>query len=366
MEVLNKEESAVAEYRPFYAQLAELEQKNSALAFDYESPKGNKEARSHVNSLRLAKGALERTRKSAKEESLRIGRAIDAEAKEINARIEAMITVHQSAIDAIEQREKDRVAALATRLHEVSMTGAAAVVAADLVDAIATLEPVVIGDDWQEFKPKALEAKDAALRVLRQRHAERVEHEAREAELARLRAEEQARAQKEREEAIARAAVEKAQAEADRKAEAERIAAARAIAEAEARAKAEREAAERRELELKLAAEAAERRRVEAEQRAEQERIDAAARAERERKEAAERAIREAAEAVKREQERVAAAAALEAAEQAKREANKTHKARINRAALAALVAGGLSEECAKQCVTLIASGKVPAVLIAY
>jgi hypothetical protein len=366
MEVLTTVESAVAEYRPFYAQLVELEQKNTALAFDYESPKGNKEARSHVYALRQTKGALERTRKEAKEESLRIGRAIDAEAKEINARIEAMITVHQSALDAIEQREKDRVAALTTRLHELAMTGAAAITTVDIASAIAGLEPVVIGDDWQEYKTKALEAKDGALRTLRARHAERVEHEAREAELALLRAEAEARAQKEREEAIARAAVEKAQAEAARKAEEGRAAAARAIAEAEARAKAEREAAERRELELKLAAEAAERRRVEAEQRAEQERIDAAARAERERKEAAERAIRDAAEAVKREQERVAAAAALEAAEQAKREANKAHKARINRAALAALVEGGLSEECAKQCVTLIASGKVPAVSIAY
>jgi hypothetical protein len=366
MEVLTKEETAVAEYRPFYAQLADLEQKNAALAFDYESPKGNKEARSHVNTLRLTKGALERTRKSAKEESLRIGRAIDAEAKEINARIEAMITVHQSAIDAIEQREKERVAALTTRLHKIGMSGAEANTAIELSAAIDFLQPVIIGADWQEFKGQALEAKDGALRVLRQRLAERVEHEAREAELARLRAEEQARAQKEREEAIARAAVERAQAEAARKGEEQRVAAARAIAEAEARAKAEREAAERRELELKLAAEAAERRRVEAEQRAEQERVDAAARAERQAKEAAERAERQAAAAVKAEQDRVAAAELAAAAEQARREKDKKHKAAINRAALAALVAGGLPEECAKQCVTLIASGKVPAVSITY
>lgn len=366
MEVLNKQESAVAEYRPFYAQLVELEQKNASLVFDYESPKGNKEARSHVNTLRLTKGALERTRKAAKEESLRIGRAIDAEAKEINARIEAMITVHQEAIDAIEQREKDRVAALATRLHELANSGAAAGTAVDLAAAIAVLEPVVIGDDWQEYKTQALEAKDNALRVLRGRHAERVEHEAREAELARLRAEAAERERIEREAAIARAAEERAIAEAARKlAEA----AARAKMEAEAaerKAAEEREAAARRELELKLQAEQAERRRVEAEQRAEQERIEAAARAERQAKEAAERAERQAVEAVRREQERVAAAELAAAAEQARREKDKKHKAAINRAALAALVAGGLSDECAKQCITLIASGKVPAVSIEY
>lgn len=366
MEVLNKVDSAVAEYQPFYAQLAELEQKNASLVFDYESPKGNKEARSHVNTLRLTKGALERTRKAAKEESLRIGRAIDAEAKEINARIESMITVHQDAIDAIEQREKDRVAALATRLHVLTTTGVAAATAAELASAIADLEPLVIGEDWQEFKPQALEAKDNALRVLRARHVERVEVEAREAELARLRAEAIERDRVEREAAITRAAEERAKAEA-----------ARAAQEAEARAAAEREAAARRELELKLQAENAERRRIEAEQRAEQERVEAIARAERleqeakeraerQAKEAAAAAERQAAEAVRREQERVAAAEAAAAAEQARREADKKHKTKINRAALAALVEGGLSEECAKQCITLIASGKVPAISINY
>lgn len=366
MELLNREESAVAEYRPFYAQLAELEQKNSTLVFDYESPKGNKEARSHINTLRLTKGALERTRKSAKEESLRIGRAIDGEAKEINARIEAMITVHQSAVDEIEQREKDRIATLATRLHALQTMGANGTAAHDLSAAIDFLEPLVIGDDWQEFKAQALEAKDAVLRDLRQRHGEAVERENQEAELARLRAEAVERERLEREAAIVRAAEERARAEA-----------ARAAQEAEARAAAEREAAARRELELKLQAETAERRRVEAEQRAEQERIEATARAERaeqEAKEHAERqakeavkaAERQAAEAVRREQERVAAQQAAAAADLARREANRAHKAKINRAAVAAMVAGGLTEECAKQCVTLIASGMVPAVSISY
>jgi len=366
MEVLNKVESAVAEYRPFYAQLVDLEQKNATLVFDYESPKGNKEARSHVHALRQTKGALERTRKEAKAESLRIGRAIDAEASEINARIEAMISVHQDAIEAIEQREKQRVADLAERLANLRNTGAAAVDSVDLSKAIADLEPLVIGADWEEFKPQALEAKDEVLQALRRRLAERVDFELREAELARLRAEAAERERLEREAAIVRAAEERARAEA-----------ARAAQEAEARAAAEREAAARRELELKLAAENAERRRVEAEQRAEQERVDAIARAERaeqdakdraerQAKEAATAAERQAAEAVRREQERVAAEQAAAAAELARREANTKHKAKINRAALAALVVGGLTEECAKQCITLIASGKVPAVSIAY
>ena len=44
MELLDKKEFAVAAYKPFYDQLQELEKNNNAIAFDYESAKGNKEA----------------------------------------------------------------------------------------------------------------------------------------------------------------------------------------------------------------------------------------------------------------------------------------------------------------------------------
>lgn len=50
----------------------------------------------------------------------------------------------------------------------------------------------------------------------------------------------------------------------------------------------------------------------------------------------------------------------------AAREADKAHKARINRAALDAFVAGGMTEECAKQAITLIAQRKIPAISITY
>jgi hypothetical protein len=45
MELLDKKEFAVSAYKPFYDQLQELEKNNSSIAFDYESAKGNKEAR---------------------------------------------------------------------------------------------------------------------------------------------------------------------------------------------------------------------------------------------------------------------------------------------------------------------------------
>ena len=351
----NQVVTAVAAYSPFYAELATLEENNQKLTFDYESKKGNAEARSHVYKLRQSKGALERTRKAEKAESLRIGKAIDSEAAALEIRIEAMIKVHQAKLDEIDQREADRVAAQKERVQWFGMMGADAVTSAELSKAIERIESEVIGDDYEEFKADALILKDASLQALRTRRFDAVRKEEEAAELERLRAEAKAREQADRDAAIAKAAEDRAKAEAA--AEAQRVAAeqAKAIQDAENKAKAEREAGERRELELKLAAENAERRRVEQEQRAEQDRKDAIARAE-----------QQAAAAVEAEKQRVAAAQAAEAAEQAKRERNRAHKAKINSAALAAFVAGGMTEECAKLSVTLIASGKIPAVAIAY
>lgn len=355
MEILDAPKSAVAQYQPFYAQLAQLEKDNAALAFDYESKKGNKEARSHVNTLRLTKGALERTRKEAKEESLRIGRAVDAEAKEINARIEAMITVHQTKLGEIEKRETDRVEALKMRLEEITIWGFGDVTAEQIKVNVVSLEKLAIDDSWQEFAADAAKAKDARLAQLRAGLAAREQHEAEQAELARLRAEAVERAQRERDEAIAKAAAERAADEALARIKAEEEKARRAIEEAELKAKQEREAAERRELELKLQAEQAERRRVEAEQKAIRDAEEAAARAEAEKQ-----------RAIQAERDRQAAAAKAEADAQAKREANKAHRAKINNAALAAFVDGGIAEEIAKECIKLIASGKVPNVQINY
>lgn len=355
MELLDKKETAIAAYQTFYADLAALEEGNAKLAFDYESKKGNAEARSHVHKLRQSKGALERTRKAEKSESLRIGKAIDTEAAALEARIEAMIKVHQDAIDATEKREADRIALIKGCMENLAAHGADAKSAAALAAEINNMEAFCIGDDYAEFKTEALGLKDRTLQSLRIKLSEMQKAEAEAAELKRLREEAAARAQADRDTAIAKAAEDRAKAEAERKAEQASAAAKKAIQDALDAARSEREAAERRELELKLAAENAERRRIEQEQRAEREKQEAIARAE-----------QQAAAAVEQEKQRVARAKAAEEAEQTKREANRSHKAKINNAALAALVAGGMTDECAKQCIKLIASGAVPAVSISY
>lgn len=179
---------------------------------------------------------------------------------------------------------------------------------------------------YAEFTGAAAELKDKAIAALRAALERAQKREAEQVELARLRAAEAERKQKERDEQIAREAAERARRETEAKAVAERKA-------AEDATRREREAAERRELELKLQAEQAERRAAEAEAKA------------------------------KREAEQKATA---EKAEAARREADKAHRATINKAALDALVADGIAEDTAKAVITLIAKKGVPHVSINY
>ncbi|MFD0738286.1 hypothetical protein ACFQZQ_03145 [Lysobacter koreensis] len=151
-----------------------------------------------------------------------------------------------------------------------------------------------------------------------------------------------------------------------------------------AKIEADRVQAERDEAIRVQAAADAERTAAAAIEQAKQDAIEAESRREREAEEArqatiaaAERAEREQAEAVRQAEARAAEqAAAREAARLAveqeqreadeKRAANRKHCAAVNNTALVALMKAGLSDEAAKLAVTAIASGKVPAVSIAY
>ena len=103
----------------------------------------------------------------------------------------------------------------------------------------------------------------------------------------------------------------------------------------------------------------AERRRVESEERAKRDAQEAAERAERDRVAAVE------AERQRAERQRIAEQEAAAKA-QAEREANKEHMRRINREALAGIMAVGISEEQGKALIKAIASGAVPHVSISY
>lgn len=336
--------SEIVAYSEFRAQLGDLRKINSEVAFDYEDPKGNKDARSHIYKLRQTKAAVEKARQKEKAESLEYGRRVDADAKTIILEIEEMIDVHNRPLEVIEQREKDRVASHENNLSEIEVGGQQTaerwqdLPLQAMKDRLAEIDGESISaDQWEEFALRAAQAKEAALALIRDAIDRREKHDAEQAELARLRTESEARERADREEKIRQEAAAAAAKEAEQKAseERERVASEAALALA---------AAERREIELKLAAETAERQKVEAEQHA----ANAA-------KEAEERLQRDAAEKSKRETD-----------EAAEREADKKHRGAINRDSVGAFVKGGLTKDAAKQAVTLIAQKSIPHIHISY
>ncbi|HDL7468051.1 TPA: hypothetical protein PXO03_004090 [Yersinia enterocolitica] len=150
-------------------------------------------------------------------------------------------------------------------------------------------------------------------------------------------------------------------------------AAEKAKREAEEKAKRDIEAAEQRERDAKLAQERAEQAAKDAAAKAERDAKELAERVEREKQEAIaaeQRKAQEEADRIKREAQQKEDARLAEekrvADEAAARAANVEHKRTINQQAVANLVASGIPEECAVQCVKAIAKGQVSAIAITY
>lgn len=329
----------------------------SGHAPDLTTKKGRDAIASLAFKVRKAKTALDSLGKEQVDRLKEIPKKIDAERKRMREALDALADEVRAPLDRWQQAEEERqqrhqqgVEWFRLRADENRDLNAD-----ELRATIADVQSRTVGDTWEEYEAEAHRVKAWALEALNQALTAREKHDTEQAELARLRAAEAKREQKEREERIAREAAEQAQREADARAQAEREAVIRREQEAKA-------AADRRELELKLQAEQAEKAaaqakadKIAAEQRAEQDRLAAI-----EREKQAVEAARQA------EIKRQADAKAAEEAEAARREADKAHKGKVNRAALAAFVQGGMTEECAKLAVTLIAKGEIPAVAIKY
>jgi len=246
-----------------------------------------KKARQEVKGYRTA---LENKRKEIKAPALERCRLIDDEAKTITAallEIEEPIDQQIKAEEARKEAEKaakaeaerQRVAAIRTQIDTIKNHAAFAVgKSADaILKILSGVEGFEIGEDFQEFKPEAEQAKAETLDKIKALHEAQVQHEseqariaAERAELTRLRAEAEAR---EREAAAARAEQERkdreARAEQERKdreareaverEQAAKLAAERAAHEAELRKQREAQEAElkaQREAQAKADAEA--------------------------------------------------------------------------------------------------------------
>lgn len=353
---------------------------------DLKTAKGRERIASLAAKVSKSKVAVEKPGREYLKRLKEMPKVVEAELREFVDAMDALRDETRKPLsdwEAEQQARKDKHVDAVQAIHDFC-TDLTDISAAVLLESIASVEAIQMGDHWEEFETEAARAKESTLTKLRAALATRQQYEAEQAELVRLRAEAEAQAQRDREAEIARVAAEQARIEAERRAQAERDAATKREAEAKA-------AADRREMELKFQAEQSERAaaqaardKIESEQRAAQQKIDdekrhqqAMAQAEADRIAAEQRAEQERLDSERRQTEAAERARLAEVARQEAeaaevkrqadaREADKAHKARINRAALDAFIAGGMPEECAKQAVTLIAQRKIPAIAITY
>jgi hypothetical protein len=342
---------------------------------DINTRKGREAIASMAYAVARSKTALDDVGKKLVADLKEVPKKIDAERKRVRDTLEAWqeevrrpLNEWQATEDA--RVDKHNAAIERIRLTAIDLDG---ITAEDLTDRIAQLEAIALGESWEEFEAEAARTKDKALVTLRAAFTVRRQYEADQAELARRRAEDELREQQEREARIAREAEERALREAEQRAQAEREAAARreqelidsaanakraaeqAARDAEAAAELQRRQLKLQAEQAQLAAEQAEANRLAAEQRAEQARI------------AAEQRAVQAAEAARQAEIKRQKDAAEETLRQERlREADKEHRRAINLAALEAFVKGGMTEECAKQAITLIASRVIPNISIQY
>lgn len=320
--------------------LSQIRAEIDAFVPNITTKKGREAVASMAFKVAKVKTYLDGVGKELADVQKEIPKKIDAARKHARDTLDAWKDEVRRPLTEWESAEEARVTRIKSVLAELQAVSTdQSVRASELIrERIAEVKAITVTEEaFQEFTAAVASAKDSALAALDGALSDALMREAEAAELLKLRQEAAERAAKEREEKIAREAAERAKAEAEGKAK-------REAEEVARKAQAEADAAAKRELELKLAAERSEREKAEAQARAE--------RAEREAKEKAEREVRQ-----RQEQE---------AKEAAAREADKAHRGAINRAALEAFVAGGMSEDAAKLAVSLIAKRAIPNVSIAY
>lgn len=222
----------IVEYSKTEAALTKLRERFSAVVFDVKSPKGMKEAKEARNEIRTYRLDLEKKRVEIKEPALERCRLIDSEAKRIEAALRKLEDPIAETIKAEEDRakaereakikaEQDRISNILKRLNDLKHY-AGQFINADSERVAKAMELFVAPDkdDYQEYYDQAvvewLTSKDALETLLTQRKAaeereaivkaeqealakQRAELEAKEAEIKRRQAEEDARIEAQRE-----------------------------------------------------------------------------------------------------------------------------------------------------------------------
>lgn len=331
---------------------------------DLKTRKGRERIASLAAKVSKSKTAVEKPGRDYLRRLKEMPKVVEAELRDFVTKMDTLrdetrrpLTEWEAAEDARIDRHNDAIE---------HMKGLAAELGAldteQLQARITELSAFQLGEAWEEFEAEAARAKEASMAALQSALAARQQYDAEQAELARLRREAEQRAEQDRIRMAQEAAVEQERQRVAQEQQAAREATARREQELIDQAAVQEREAENQRLQLKLQAEQAER----AAAQAEADRLAAQQRTEHDRIAAEERHAREVEQARQREIQRQQDEADELARQAAAREADKEHRRSINQAALNALIAGGMTAECAKQAITLIASRQIPAITINY
>ena len=91
------------------AKLAEFKAQNLNIVYDCRDPKGNKDCRSHIASLRKFKTTIAEAHKKGKAGALEYGRRLDDLKNKYTGEVEEMITVQKTPLDVIDAEVQAKI-----------------------------------------------------------------------------------------------------------------------------------------------------------------------------------------------------------------------------------------------------------------
>ena len=323
---------------PYYQQ---IRQQVLSEVPDLTTKKGIDRVKSLAAMVSRSKVAIEKPGREYLKQLKEMPKTIEAELREWNQKMDALRDEVRQPVTELEAKEAVRIAALDERLTRIQMLKSAVEMttayqsSAAINGFIADLESIVIDDSWQEYKNRAAMAKEAAKVELDKALQTALTFEAKQAEIAKLKAEQEEKDRLQREEQI-------------------RI---NARHEAEQQALRDKLAAEQREQEAKDAKDRAEK-------QLEQERLEAAER----QRVAVERAAEQERQRHLEEQKRIQYEAEQARIEAEIKAADIEHQREFNREVIADLLANTpeLTEPQAIKLLTAIVHGKIRHVTIQY
>lgn len=321
---------------PFYQQ---IRQQVLSEVPDLTTPKGIARIKSLASQVASSKVAIEKPGRDYLRQLKEMPKAIEAELRDWKEKMDALRDEVRRPVTDLEAKEKARISELDARLNQVQTIKTAVELtpqtSAALNNYIDHVNAIVIDESWQEYQQRATLLKEVTLTELHKALDRAVVFEQQQAEIARLKAEQDERDRLQREERIAEAA---------------------------------RHNAEQLALREKIEAEQREQAAKDAQLKAEADVKEAQQRLIREQKGSAERERVAAEQAAERERQRIAQEEANRKAEEERRAADVEHRRTYNREVIAAMQQAlpSLSEQDAITLLTAIVQQKVPHVTIQY